>query len=338
MILRNIFFILLFISSTGIASGFRQWDERPYPSKANWYIGVRAGVGKLNAKMENDIQSFSTTYCQYYAESGDNTGYQEGEDTINGYGPCHSAADGAILTNLAKWDDWDPHTPEMDKITGFYSFAVGGYLPYHNKIRIELEWTQHNDFDYSDDTIYQGYPIYVGAPHYLPDGVTLDPNAIQPGDLAPLDDKMETQFKSTVSSSHIMFRVFYDFTEKGRTIGEWTPFVGAGIGLANNKTKFTLIDPQAELVYDDSGGVTGSISPLYDFDGDMAEKVISHQNFAWGLSAGLNYVLSEHLSFDLGLNYSNLGLIEWGFDESNTFLKSEKLIATDIYLGFRFDF
>ncbi|MHA1549820.1 MAG: outer membrane protein, partial [Alphaproteobacteria bacterium] len=272
------------------------------------------------ADMQNDIQSFSTDYCVYFIDDDLNGNFDAGEQQT-GYGPCDNAPDESFQTHLMKWDTYMPNTKEMDEMTGFFSFLVGGYLPHHNNIRIELEWTQHNDFDYRDERLYVGYPIYVG-----PD----IPGGIQSGDLDELDDEMETQFKSTVSSSHFMLRVLYDFTEKGRNIGDWTPFVGVGLGLATNITNLTLIDPQNELTQDDS--------PFYNIEGGIIDREIEHQNFAWGLSIGINYALSEHLSFDVGLNYTDLGLIEWGFDEANTLLKSDKLTATDVFLGFRFDF
>ena len=312
MILR-ITLLLMFLSTTAMASGFRSWGEVSYPSKANWYVGFRAGVGKMSADIQNDIQSFTTDYCVYWTDSvGGNGTFDANEQT--GYGPCDNAPDEFFPTHLMKWDTYMPNTKEMDEMTGFYSFLVGGYLPHHNNIRIELEWTQHNDFDYRDERLYVGYPISVDTG--LP--------------VSELDDEMETQFKSTVSSSHFMLRVLYDFTEKGRNIGDWTPFVGVGLGLATNVTSFTLIDPQTELLQNES--------PFYNIEGGIIDREIEHQNFAWGLSLGINYALSEHLSFDIGLNYTDLGLIEWGFDEANTLLKSDKLTATDIFLGFRFDF
>ncbi len=233
--MKNLFILFLLFSTTVFASGWRKWGEPQPPSKANYYISIRGGIGQMSADMKNSIPSFSTSYCQYLdSDDGTNDG------DVVGYGPCHAWDDDVINTEIAKWDEYTPNTNEMSETTGFYGVSFGGYLPNHSKIRIELEWLRHIDFDYSDDRIYVGYP------RVNPDD---DPDLGWIPD-TELDDQMEAFFKSTVSSSHILFNVYYDFTNNGRTIGEWTPYVGLGVGLAQNKTNFTLIDPQSELVYE----------------------------------------------------------------------------------------
>ncbi|MBN1783489.1 MAG: outer membrane beta-barrel protein [Alphaproteobacteria bacterium] len=319
--MKKLFILFLFISSTVVASGWRQWGEPQPPSGANYYVAIRGGIGQLSADMKNSIPSFSTTYCQYYNSSDETyTGNA-------GYGPCHAAPGDATQSEIINWDEYDVSTEQMKERTGFYGVAFGGYLPNHTGIRIELEWARHSDFDYRDDRIYVGYPYInpVEAPGDPDTGWILDTN---------LDEKVKASFKSTVSSSHILFNVYYDFFDGGRKIGEWTPYIGVGVGLAQNKTKFTLIDSRGELVHDSSPLESYFVNDRQETPG----REISHENFAWGARLGLNYALSEHLSFDFGIKYSNLGLVEWGMDEKVSLLRSDELTVVDYFFGFRFDF
>ncbi|MHA1541096.1 MAG: outer membrane protein [Alphaproteobacteria bacterium] len=318
--MKKLLIVFLCFSANVFASGWREWGEPQPPSKANFYISIRGGMGSLSADMKNTIPSYSTTFGAYYSDNDGSNTFTAG-DTITGYGNCLNPP-GTNLCNpqdISKWDEYTPNTKKLNEKTGFYGVAFGGYLPNHSNIRIELEWVRHLDFDYRDDKIYVGYQREAD-----------DPTIIQ----TDLDDQMEANFKSIVSSSHILFNIYYDFTNRGRVIGEWTPYIGVGLGIAQNKTTFTLIDPQGELVHDSS--------PLDDYFEDGLQKSeygeISHQNFAWGATLGVNYVLSEHLSLDFGLKYSNLGQIEWGFDTSNSMLQSDELVAMDFFFGFRFDF
>lgn len=311
--MRYLFIFFLMFSSTVFASGWRRWGEPQPPSGANYYVAIRMGLSQMNADMQNSIPSFSTSYCQYLDSSdGTNSG------NPIGYGPCHAHDGDRVHLDTMRWDDYWPANEQMKENTGFYGVAFGGYLPNHTNVRMELEWTRHNDFDYREDQIYIGYPR--------------DPIS---GDLSTdLDEDMVASFKSKVASSHILFNFYYDFFEGRRQVGEWTPYIGLGLGLAQNRTQFTLIDPQGELAH--------STSPLKNYFKDGIQEVpgreVTHENFAWAARLGLNYALSEHLSFDVGVKYSNLGLIEWGMDENVTLLRSDELVSTDIFFGFRFDF
>lgn len=315
--MKKFLFLFLSLSSSVFASSWREWggDSKPL-DQSNFYVAIRGGVGNLSATMENTIPSFSTSYCEYW----DMDPSTNPSAKLLGAGVCDSAPSGSFLNDLgtAKWDDYRPNTAELNEQTGFYGVAFGGYLPHHRQLRMELEWVRHADFDYRDDRLYVGY---MRDPNNL--------NNFLPG----LDESMEANFKSTVSSSHLLFNLYYDLNEKTQIVGDMSFYVGAGIGLAQNKTTFTLIDPQGELL--------GTDSPLdvYFKDGKQIEVgTISHENFAWGVTLGANYTLSPHVSLDFGVKYSNLGLIEWGFDENTTLLKSDELIATDYFIGFRFDF
>lgn len=314
--MKKILVLFLSFSSSVFASSWREWGGISKPlDQSNFYVAIRGGIGNLSATMENTIPSFSTSFCEYYSED------VNGDPVYAGGGVCDAVPSGldAVPLGISKWDDYRPNTAELDERTGFYGVAFGGYLPHHRQLRMELEWVRHADFDYRDDRLYVGYMRDAS-----------NPNVFLPG----LDDEMEANFKSTVSSSHLLFNLYYDLNEKTQVVGDMSFYVGAGIGLAQNKTKFTLIDPQSELLGDDS--------PLdsYFENGKQIEDygTISHENFAWGVTVGANYTLSPHVSLDFGVKYSNLGLIEWGFDENATLLKSEELIAMDYFIGFRFDF
>lgn len=98
-----------------------------------------------------------------------------------------------------------------------------------------------------------------------------------------------------------------------------TPYVGAGIGATYLRTS-TVTSP----------GV-----------GDIGEGD-SEWNFAWALTAGASYALTEQLSLDLNYRYLNLGEAKTGdtFTACGCVTKAEtdKLQAHEIRLGLRYAF
>ena len=93
-------------------------------------------------------------------------------------------------------------------------------------------------------------------------------------------------FKSEVQINTLLFNVFYDFP----TDSPFTPFVGAGVGVAHIKGKFSSND--------------------YD---SITHKSYSHTeshkktNFAWQIGAGISYAVSGTVNLDLAYRYTHFG-------------------------------
>lgn len=100
---------------------------------------------------------------------------------------------------------------------------------------------------------------------------------------AKLDGRTSTpdlNYKSDIKSQFIMANVYYDFDLDSN----WTPYVGAGIGYARVKA---------------DNHVSGA--------GDSASLSKSSNNFAWNLTAGVSYEMTENLSIDASYRYTDYG-------------------------------
>jgi len=93
------------------------------------------------------------------------------------------------------------------------------------------------------------------------------------------------EFKANISSVSAMANAYYDFAGPG-----WVPYLGLGIGTAQNK-----ID-------------TLSFTDGFSFFGSVPGGTKS--NFAWSLMAGAGLPLSRDTTLDLGYRYMDLGKVE----------------------------
>lgn len=89
-------------------------------------------------------------------------------------------------------------------------------------------------------------------------------------------------YKSETKSQFLMANVYYDFDLDS----DWTPYVGAGIGYARVKANNNF--------YDYNSGSNSSLSK-------------SSGNFAWNLTAGVSYDVTENLSIDASYRYMDYG-------------------------------
>ncbi len=119
-------------------------------------------------------------------------------------------------------------------------------------------------------------------------------------------------------------------------LGTWyciTPFVGAGVGVANVSVK---------NLTDISFG-SGAVSGLGNGGGGLA-STHSQTNFAFALMAGLDFAVTNNVSLELGYRYLNLGNASSGAITcaSATSCPNEvqhyRLASQDIRLGMRYMF
>jgi len=131
-------------------------------------------------------------------------------------------------------------------------------------------------------------------------------------------------------------------------IGTWygiTPFVGAGVGFANNRIS-GLTD--TGFTYPGGGGL-GAPTGGYFSDG-------SKTSFAWALMAGLDYNVTENLKLEVGYRFLDYGKIKSGTSNcfngtgagggfslancggSGNYLQTKDLMSQDVRLGLRWMF
>ena len=127
--------------------------------------------------------------------------------------------------------------------------------------------------------------------------------------------------KVTVFST--MINVYYDID----TGTKFTPYIGAGLGMAHLKDKATV---SASL---DSN----SPFPLSDTE--------EENHLAWNLGFGMNYALTDNLSLDLGYRYSDYGRIKkarkFTFSQPRGTMSAAakvKVTAHEALLGLRYAF
>ncbi|MDR3640486.1 MAG: OmpW family outer membrane protein [Humidesulfovibrio sp.] len=119
-----------------------------------------------------------------------------------------------------------------------------------------------------------------------------------------------------IGVSTLFANAFYDF----HTDTNFTPYVGAGIGVASLRVKDNFENGAYNL---------GS-----------AKKTV--ENFAWNLGAGVAYSFDAHWNVDLGYRYSNFGTVNGATAVSGAGYYSSKAksdaTSHEILLGLRYAF
>ena len=140
------------------------------------------------------------------------------------------------------------------------------------------------------------------------------PGPWNPATVPPTADPLHT----SVSTTTLMFNGYYDIAR----LDQFTPYVGAGVGLAYNKT----------------GGVSFTANPALTnvIEGD------SRWSLAWSLMAGVGIQLSERTTLDIGYRYIDMGRAESGTLDNlgftNPRVRIDDLAAHEFKVGLRFAF
>jgi opacity protein-like surface antigen len=129
-------------------------------------------------------------------------------------------------------------------------------------------------------------------------------------------------------------------------LGNWnglTPFVGASIGVARNTVSGLTTASHSTLNF-------YSTSPPYALAGRLSETSGGYAtdktkySFAWGLTAGLAYEVSDRLTLEMAYRYLNLGsgaqtnIIQCTCGTIGSPLKVGSLSSHDVKLGMRWNF
>jgi opacity protein-like surface antigen len=119
-----------------------------------------------------------------------------------------------------------------------------------------------------------------------------------------------TKFKAPVISSSAMAGGYYDFATAG-----WTPYVGAGLGLAVNDIRTVTVDNGAGFSGSFSGGAKAGV--------------------AGAIMAGVGIPLSARAALDIGYRFISLGKLEIAA-EGGYGGATGKLNAHELTVGLRF--
>jgi opacity protein-like surface antigen len=135
-------------------------------------------------------------------------------------------------------------------------------------------------------------------------------------------------YKGSLSSTVVLANAYVDLGTFC-ALGCLTPFVGAGIGFANN-TVGSLTDQGVQLVG------AGPASPTLGY-----ARSTSKTGLAWALHAGVGYQVNQNLTLELAYRYLNLGKAQSG-PLTNAFngqvqgpLKLDNIDSHDIKIGMR---
>ena len=122
--------------------------------------------------------------------------------------------------------------------------------------------------------------------------------------------------KTKIKTHAYMLNAYYDFD----TCTKFTPYVGAGIGLA--KTKIARH------------------GDTYDGPFMGGEGTVKHTGIAWQIGAGIAYALNDNVSVDVGYRYIDYGKFkdslvdeDWGI-----YRTSYETTANELYAGLRYSF
>jgi len=125
--------------------------------------------------------------------------------------------------------------------------------------------------------------------------------------------------RAAFQTSTLMVNGYLDF----RPVLGFTPYVGAGIGIAHN-----VLSRHMLTTYD---AATGD---------QVSERLAGGDsfNFAWALMAGLGYQLSSAFTLDLGYRYVSFGDVKTRSYGDGTGIDVESIGAHEVRLGVRYNF
>ena len=163
---------------------------------------------------------------------------------------------------------------------------------------------------YGDRSIY-GKPANFEINFEQDANVPPGPNAPPPDD--PVNDD---PLHSSLRSYTLMFNAYKDLG----TFGRFTPYVGAGIGVAYHELD--------DVFFTDNPNLLNRIEGNRDI------------SFAWSASAGVGYQLTDRATLDVGYRYIDLGSIDSGRVDSGGFVNPkvefDDLGVHEIKVGLRY--
>ena len=183
----------------------------------------------------------------------------------------------------------DPSQNATKKWSDKSGYTVGGAIGYNFAgmglpIRAEAEYLYHDQFKYSA----------VNGTHGTSAGA----------------------FSSKIDIQTVFANFYYDI----KTGTAFTPYVGAGLGVAwiNQKVSTTFR----------TGAAGTALAASGDYD---------TTNFAWNLGAGVGYSLTDHIIVDLGYRYTSFGDAK-KYTSGTLNFQAKDLDSHEALLGLRYQF
>ncbi|MCX7340540.1 MAG: outer membrane beta-barrel protein [Hyphomicrobiales bacterium] len=138
-------------------------------------------------------------------------------------------------------------------------------------------------------------------------------------------------YNGSVSSSVFLANAYVDLGTFCQ-LGCITPFLGAGIGFANN-TFSSVNDTSTQFVFDPATNTFGA--PFGATQSFFASK--SKVDLAWAVMAGLSYDVSRNVKLEVGYRYLNMGKVETGglVGQPADTIRLRDLASHDFRLGMR---
>lgn len=127
-----------------------------------------------------------------------------------------------------------------------------------------------------------------------------------------------TKFTADITSVAVMGNLYLELSENGGV----TPYIGLGVGAAQNKL--------GDVSFDDGAGFNGTVV------GD------TKLGFAWGAMFGFSFPMASHFAFDIAYRYMDLGDVQTKADLTITGVAvpyagaSGHLRVHELAAGFRF--
>ena len=138
------------------------------------------------------------------------------------------------------------------------------------------------------------------------------------------DDDYTSKMKQTFNIQTLFVNAYWDID----TGTQFTPYVGAGLGMAFIRTKFK-----------DSGYEYAD--PDDSWSDSTSSKTVT--NFAWNVGAGLGYDFTENWTLDVGYRFVGLGSVKTktyssSEDDFSMYGKTSNLYQHQVAVGIRYTF
>jgi opacity protein-like surface antigen len=187
--------------------------------------------------------------------------------------------------------------------SGGTSFGVGAGYQFNSWFRADITG------EYRSKVNFTGTDYSVNPTSLYGAGVTGPHNSLT----TPISDTYNGGYSSWVG----LVNAYAD-------LGTWwclTPFVGAGVGAAYNKTSGFSDQGTSGLLYAPLGGPPGTPGYLgyttpYVQTSDYNAAGAGKLNFAWALHAGVGYKVTNNFTVEFAYRYLNMGSAVHGFGQS----------------------
>jgi opacity protein-like surface antigen len=195
-------------------------------------------------------------------------------------------------------------------LEGYYITAKGGASKTFNTGTTNFNIWNGSPFFPQNEDLGTGSALGFSAGKYLTDNFRLELEAIKRTGYE-FDARLFTfptfTYKAKIETHALFINGFYDFQPFSISNTPITPYLGGGVGFSRNKMGTNL---------DHTDGL---------YDGTTTDSNTNNQ-FAYKLSAGTLFSLTEQLSLDVNYQYVNLGAFESGTDKYEFGVYSNSLL------------